>query len=141
MPYICGQNAGNMTASGQWADTCGISLNLFSTPCLDSHPHGTTIHRKSSLASFAMSWKLVLLYWSIGRYILVRQDKEGWGTKVIKRLAKDLGVEFPETEGFSPRNLKYMRSLAEAWPDYEIVPQLVALLPWGYLRVLLDRVS
>lgn len=88
-----------------------------------------------------MSWKLVLLYWSIGRYILVRQDKEGWGTKVIKRLAKDLGVEFPETEGFSPRNLKYMRSLAEAWPDYEIVPQLVALLPWGYLRVLLDRVS
>ena len=42
-------------------------------------------------------------------------------------------------EGFSPRNLKYMRSLAAAWPDPEIVPQLVALLPWGHLRVLLDR--
>ena len=55
-----------------------------------------------------MSWKLVLLYWSIGRYILVRQDKEGWGTKVIDRLAKDLGTEFPGVEGFSPRNLKYM---------------------------------
>ena len=92
-------------------------------------------------ASFAVSRELVLLYWSIGRDILVRQDKEGWGTKVIERLANDLGVEFPGVEGFSPRNLKYMRSLAEAWPDYEIVPQLVALLPWGHLRVLLDRLK
>ena len=92
-------------------------------------------------ASFAVSRELVLLYWTIGRDILVRQDKEGWGTKVIERLANDLGVEFPGVEGFSPRNLKYMRSLAEAWPDYEIVPQLVALLPWGHLRVLLDRLK
>lgn len=66
---------------------------------------------------------------------------EGWGAKVIERLAKDLGAEFPGVEGFSPRNLKYMRSLAEAWPDSEIVPQLVALLPWGHLRVLLDRLK
>jgi predicted nuclease of restriction endonuclease-like (RecB) superfamily len=92
-------------------------------------------------ASFAVSRELVLLYWSIGREILVRQDAEGWGTKVIERLAKDLGVEFPGVEGFSPRNLKYMRSLAEAWPDSAIVPQLVALLPWGHLRVLLDRLN
>jgi len=92
-------------------------------------------------ASFAVSRELVLLYWSIGREILVRQDVEGWGTKVIERLAKDLGVEFPGVEGFSPRNLKYMRSLAEAWPDSEIVPQLVALLPWGHLRVLMDRLK
>jgi predicted nuclease of restriction endonuclease-like (RecB) superfamily len=92
-------------------------------------------------ASFAVSRELVLLYWSIGREILVRQNAEGWGTKVIDRLAKDLGAEFPGVEGFSPRNLKYMRSLAEAWPDPEIVPQLVALLPWGHLRVLLDRLK
>lgn len=50
-------------------------------------------------------------------------------------------MEFPGVEGFSPRNLKYMRSLAEAWPDPEIVPQLMALLPWGHLRVLLDQVK
>jgi DUF1016 N-terminal domain len=58
-----------------------------------------------------VSRELVLLYWSIGREILFRQDAEGWGTKVIERLAKDLGVEFPRVEGFSPRTLKYMRSL------------------------------
>jgi hypothetical protein len=39
--------------------------------------------------------------------------------------------EFPGVEGNSPRNLKDMLSLPEAWPDPEIVPQFVALLPWG----------
>jgi hypothetical protein len=48
----------------------------------------------------------VLLCWSIGRDILAKQDAEGWGAKVIDRLAKDLGTEFPGVEGFSPRNLK-----------------------------------
>jgi len=70
-------------------------------------------------ASLAVSRELILLYWSIGRDILVRQNAEGWGTKIIDRLAKDLDAEFPGVEGFSPRNLKYMRSLAEAWPDSE----------------------
>lgn len=92
-------------------------------------------------AAFAVSRELVLLYWSIGRDILARQGREGWGAKVIDRLAQDLQREFPGVEGFSPRNLKYMRSLAEAWPDPEIVPQLVALLPWGHLRVLLDQLK
>lgn len=43
-------------------------------------------------------------------------------------------LRFPGSEGFSPCNLKYMRSLAEARPDPEMVPQRVALLPWGHLR-------
>jgi hypothetical protein len=47
-----------------------------------------------------------LLYWSIGQDILNRQQAEGWGTKVIDRLAKNLGAEFPGVEGFSPRNRK-----------------------------------
>jgi hypothetical protein len=51
----------------------------------------------------------------VGRDILVRQHAEGWGTKVIDRLAKDRQTEFPGVEGFSPRSLKYMRSFAEAW--------------------------
>lgn len=92
-------------------------------------------------AALGVSRELVLLYWSIGREILVRQQQEGWGTKVIDRLGRDLQARFPGVEGFSPRNLKYMRSLAEAWPDPQIVPQRVALLPWGHLRLLLDRVK
>ena len=92
-------------------------------------------------ASFAVSRELVLLYWSIGREILERQRTEGWGAKVIDRLSHDLQVEFPGVEGYSPRNLKYMRTLAEVWPDSAKVPQLVALLPWGHLRVLLDQLK
>ena len=99
------------------------------------------IARSQTRAALAVSHELVLLYWSIGAEILVRQKTEGWGTKVIERLARDLQARFPGVEGFSPRNLKYMRSLAEAWPDPEIVPQRVALLPWGHIRLLLDRVK
>ena len=99
------------------------------------------IRTAQTRAALAISRELVLLYWSIGRDILARQQAEGWGAKIIDRLARDLGSEFPGVEGFSPRNLKYMRSLAAAWPDPAKVPQLVALLPWGHLRVLLDRVK
>jgi predicted nuclease of restriction endonuclease-like (RecB) superfamily len=99
------------------------------------------IRTAQTRAAFAVSRELVVLYWSIGRDILSRQHAEGWGAKIIDRLAHDLQNEFPGTEGFSPRNLKYMRSLAEAWPEPEIVPQLVALLPWGHLRALLDRIK
>jgi predicted nuclease of restriction endonuclease-like (RecB) superfamily len=59
---------------------------------------------------------------------------------VVDRLAKDLGTEFPGVEGFSLRNLRYMRSFAEAWPDPQIL-QLAAKLPWGHHMVLLDRLK
>lgn len=42
--------------------------------------------------------------------------------------------------GLSRRNLFYMRSFAEAWPQ-KIVQQPVAQLPWGHLTVLLDKLS
>jgi hypothetical protein len=54
--------------------------------------------------------ELVELYWSIGITILDRQKTEGWGSKVIERLAQDLRGEFPEMRGFSRANLFRMRS-------------------------------
>ncbi len=82
-------------------------------------------------AALSVNRELVLLYWGIGRDILSRQESEGWGAKVIDRLAVDLGRAFPEMTGLSARNLKYMRAFAEAWPDLEFVQQVVALLPWA----------
>jgi predicted nuclease of restriction endonuclease-like (RecB) superfamily len=90
-------------------------------------------------ASLAVNRELVCLYWQIGRDILVRQTREGWGARVIDRLAHDLQTAFPEMKGFSPRNLSYMRSFAEAWPDAEIVQQVAARLPWFHLCTLLDK--
>jgi len=85
--------------------------------------------------------ELVVLYGQIGTTILQRQQQEGWGTKVIGRLAEDLRSEFPEMRGFSPRNLAYMRAFAAAWSQQETVQQAVAQLPWGHITVLLDRLD
>jgi predicted nuclease of restriction endonuclease-like (RecB) superfamily len=78
-------------------------------------------------AATRVNRELILLYWDIGHAILRNQRNEGWGTKVLERLAVDLHKEFPEMEGLSLRNLKYMRAFAEAW-DSAIVQQPVALL-------------
>jgi predicted nuclease of restriction endonuclease-like (RecB) superfamily len=82
-----------------------------------------------------------LHYWEIGRDILASQKREGWGAKVIDRLANDLQREFPKLSGYSARNLKYMRAFAEAWPDRAIVQQLAAQIPWGQNCLLLDRLK
>ena len=84
---------------------------------------------------------MVLLYWDIGRVILDRQERAGWGAKVVDRLAADLREAFPAMKGFSPRNLKYMRAFAAAWPERAIVQQAAAQLPWFHNCLLLDRVS
>jgi predicted nuclease of restriction endonuclease-like (RecB) superfamily len=84
---------------------------------------------------------MVLLYWDIGRTILHRQAQEGWGSKVIDRLSNDLRRAFPDMKGLSPRNLKYMRAFAEAWPRKSIVQQLAAQIPWFHNCLLLDKVS
>ena len=83
-------------------------------------------------ASLSVNRELILLYWQIGKDILLRQQDEGWGTKVISRLAEDLRKEFPDMKGFSRSNLMNMKSFAESWPDKQIVQQLVGQLPWGH---------
>ena len=97
------------------------------------------IHKAQQRASLAVNRELVALYWQIGRDILERQAAQGWGAKVIDRLAHDLRTAFPEMKGFSPRNLKYMRAFAEAWPDSEFVQGVLAQLPWYHQLALLDK--
>jgi predicted nuclease of restriction endonuclease-like (RecB) superfamily len=92
-------------------------------------------------AAVAVNEELILLYWSIGRDILDRQTAAGWGARVIDRLAADLRRDFPEMTGLSPRNLKYMRAFAEAFPEREIVQQIVARLPWGHAIKLVESVK
>jgi len=74
------------------------------------------IHNAQQRAALAVNRELVLLYWQIGRDILQRQAAQGWGTKVIARLAHDLKNAFPDMKGFSRANLMYMRAFADAWP-------------------------
>jgi predicted nuclease of restriction endonuclease-like (RecB) superfamily len=99
------------------------------------------IHNAQQRATLAVNRELVLLYWQIGRDILARQASQGWGAKVIDRLSHDLRNAFPEMKGFSPRNLKYMRAVAEAWPEPEFVQQAAAQLPWFHLCTLIDKLA
>jgi len=84
---------------------------------------------------------MMLMYWYIRLAILHKQSLESWGTKVIDRMSQDLKLEFPEMNGFSTRNLKYMRKFADAWPDIQIVQRYVAQFPRRTNITLLDKLS
>lgn len=118
------------------------------SPALTASPAGyadwlaelkARIHTAQQRATLAVNRELVLLYWQIGRDILERQARQGWGARVIDRLAHDLRTAFPDMKGFSPRNLKYMRAFAEAWPDSDFVQGVLAQLPWYHQLALLDK--
>ena len=99
------------------------------------------IHAAQQRAALAVNHELVLLYWQIGQDILQRQALQGWGSKVVDTLAHDLHQTFPDMQGFSPRNLKYMRAFAQAWPDAEFVQAVLARLPWYHQLALLDKLQ
>lgn len=99
------------------------------------------VYSAQQRATLAVNRELMLLYWQIGCDILARQNMQGWGAKVIERLAHDLRAAFPEMKGFSRANLMYMRAFADAWPEEAIVQQLVGRLPWGHNLVLLTRLK
>lgn len=82
--------------------------------------------------------ELIFMYWHIGKIIV---DNSKWGNKFIDNLSMDLKLEFPNITGFSIRNLKYMKKIAEEYPDFEFVQQFVAQIPWGHNIILLDKVK
>ena len=81
---------------------------------------------------------MLLLYYDIGCVI---NEHKTWGNKFIDNLASDIRMEFPESKGYSVRNLKYMAKFTETYPVREFVQQVVAQIPWGHNVVLLDKVS
>lgn len=100
--------------------------------------HVSTGHRRAVAAA---NTELLAAYWAIGRAILARQHEEGYGTKVIDRLSADLRERFPDARGHSPRNLKYMRAFAAAWPDWEVVQGSLARLPWYHQIALIEKLD
>ncbi|MEO0768322.1 MAG: PDDEXK nuclease domain-containing protein [Cyanobacteria bacterium J06649_4] len=92
-------------------------------------------------AALAVNAELIALYWQIGKEIIAKQKEEGWGSKVIVQLSKDLKREFPDMSGFSQTNLKYMKTFAEAWPDWEFGQQLVDQIPWSHNMVILQQIK
>ena len=98
------------------------------------------VRRAHISAARGVNSELVLMYLALGQLILDRQADEGWGTRVLERLAEDLQSEFPAQRGFSRRNLHYCRRAASIFADQE-VQQVAALLPWGHVMVLVDKLD
>ena len=83
-------------------------------------------------ATLSANSEMILMYWDIGRMIHERQQHEGWGAKVVLKLAQDIRNELPEVKGFSQRNLKRMIAFYREYPLLSTnVPQLVAQTPTG----------
>lgn len=106
---------------------------------LDSVTGHVSLGRRRAIS--AVNQELIKTYWAIGRDILDRQHDEGYGTKVVERLASDLRDRFPGARGYSARNLKYMRAFAAAWPKFEVVQRSVAQLPWRHQIALLEKLN
>ncbi len=92
-------------------------------------------------ASLSVNAELVQFYGRIGRDILVRQQSEGWGAKVIDRLALDLKDACADMRGWSSRNLKYMRYFAQHCPAGRFGQQPAAQLPWFHIVTLLTQLD
>ncbi len=99
------------------------------------HDLKTHIQSARVRAALALNKEVILLYWSVGKYIVEQQKKARWGDKFLECLSNDLNHTFPEMRGFSKTNLKYMRILAHYYPD-GIGQQLVDQLPWGHVTLL-----
>jgi predicted nuclease of restriction endonuclease-like (RecB) superfamily len=89
----------------------------------------------------AVNKELILLYHHIGTEILQKQSSQGWGSKVIQTLSKDLSRAFPEMKGFSVANLHNMRRFAELYPDAQFLQQAAGELPWYHHVILMERVK
>jgi len=99
------------------------------------------IQAAQTRAALAANHELIQLYCDIGKEITDCQERDGWGSSIIKRIAHDLQVAFPGVSGFSPRNLWDMRRFYLTVCQDEILRQVVAVLPWGHILLLLNALE
>ena len=101
-----------------------------------------------------LSSTITQLYWNIGKRLSIEKLEKGYGGKVVEQLSADLKSEFPDTEGFSPRSLWDMKRLYDFYTEDDqilpqsvavlennILPQVVAVLPWGHNRLILSKIK
>jgi predicted nuclease of restriction endonuclease-like (RecB) superfamily len=92
-------------------------------------------------AAVAVNQEMIGLYWEMGRQILEKQQQTQWGSKLIEVLSHDLLNTFPETRGFSVRNLQRMRQFAQFYQTLDFAAQAVPQLPWGHIVLLVQKIK
>ena len=87
----------------------------------------------------AVNQELIGLYWDIGRMIVERQKRDGWGRSVIERLAQDLQKEFSGMRGFSVSGLWRMRTFYLDYNGNEKLAPLVREIGWTHNVIIMER--
>ena len=82
--------------------------------------------------------ELIMLYFRLGKIV---SENARYGNKFIKNFSTSLRIEFPNTDGFSERNLSRMKKFYEEYKDLSILPTALAKLPWSHNMLLLDKVK
>ena len=80
------------------------------------HAVGSEIEQAQVRLIVAANAQMLFHYWKVGNYILYHQQQHGWGSKIIKQLAKAIRFNYPEKKGYSERNLTYMCQFARTYP-------------------------
>ena len=80
------------------------------------HAVGSEIQQAQVRLITAANAQMLFHYWKMGNYILYYQNLYGWGSKIIKQLAKAIRFNYPEKKGYSERNLTYMCQFARTYP-------------------------
>lgn len=99
------------------------------------------VHEAQTRASIKVNAEMLQLYFDIGRSILFAQEEKGWGAQVIDNLSKELKSHFPDSTGFSVRNLKYMRSFAKEYQNFPIVQVPLAQKDNEFMQVPLALIT
>jgi predicted nuclease of restriction endonuclease-like (RecB) superfamily len=87
----------------------------------------------------AVNKELIKLYWDIGKMIVEKQKKYGWGKSIVENLARDLQKEFPGMRGFSKDNLWRMRKFYLSYSGNEKLAPLVQEISWTHNIIIMER--
>lgn len=100
----------------------------------------TRLQNAQLKAARAVSTEQIHFYWELGSDIIRHQTTKSWGSHFLDQLSHDMRNSYPGVQGFSKRNLEYMRLLATVYPSWDaFTQQPAAQLPWSHIQLLLDK--
>ena len=100
---------------GPFSNATRVPFQVLATDAF-VHAVGSEIEQAQVRLITAANAQMLFHYWKIGNYILYHQNLQGWGSKIIKQLAKAIRFNYPEKKGYSERNLTYMCQFARSYP-------------------------
>lgn len=105
------------------------------------------IRQSQIKAAVKVNIELIRMYWELGKDIVEMQSESKWGGGFFKELSQDLKDAFPDMEGFSVSNLKYMKRMYLSYNQSNTIRQQVAdelqerlfSIPWWHHIILISK--